>query len=139
MRLLVFIAASAILALPVATEAQTANQNAGAGAGMATGAVAGAIVGGPVGAVVGGVIGAIAGSTLSALEAAQVQQYAATQNTPSVRVQERVAPGQTLSAQVPVYAIPPDIGVRTPYGYTVLNEQTVLVDPQTRQIVQVIR
>jgi uncharacterized protein YcfJ len=132
-------AAYAIVALPLATQAQTPDQNAGAGAGMATGAVTGAIFGGPVGAVVGGVIGAIAGGALAAPQAAQVQQYVAAQHTPSVRVQQPVVVGETLPRQVELYSIPSDVGVQTHYGYTVANEQTVLVDPRTRRIVQIIQ
>jgi hypothetical protein len=30
------------------------------------------------------------------------------------------------------------VGLRSPYSYTVVNDQTVLVDPRTRQIVKII-
>ncbi len=140
MRFIVLIAtALAICSLPVAAHAQTANQNVGAGTGMATGAVTGAIVGGPIGAVVGGAIGAIAGGVLAPPQAAQVQQYAAAQGTPSVRVRERVAVGEPLPRRVGLYAIPASAGVQTHHRYTVVNEQIVLVDPRTRRIVQVLR
>jgi hypothetical protein len=128
----------AALAIPTAGQAQTANQNAGAGAGMATGAVTGAIVGGPVGAVVGGAVGAIAGGALAAPQAAQVQQYVVTQGTPSVRVQDQVVVGSAVPQSVQLYAVPADAGVQTQYRYTVVNDRTVLVDPQTRQVIQVI-
>ncbi len=138
MRFIFSAAVLALASLPVAAQAQTANQNAGAGAGLATGAVTGAIVSGPIGAVVGGAIGAIAGGTLAAPEAAQVQQYVVTQRTPSVRVREQVVVGAPLPETVDLYALPADAGVRTQYRYTVVNDRTVLVDPQTRQVVQVI-
>lgn len=138
MRFMFSAAVLALVSLPFAAQAQTNNQNAGAGAGLATGAVTGAIVGGPVGAVLGGAIGAIAGGTLAAPEAAQVQQYVVTQRTPSVRMQEQVVVGAPLPRTVDHYAFPEDTGVRTQYRYTVVNNRTVLVDPQTRQVIQVI-
>jgi len=138
MRLILSAAVAALVVLPIAAHSQTANQNAGAGAGLATGAVTGAIVGGPVGAVVGGAVGAIAGGALAAPQAAQVQQYVVTQGTPSVRVQEQVAIGQPLPRQVELYAVPSSAGVQTQYRYSVVNDRTVLVDPHTRQIIQVI-
>jgi len=128
----------ALIALPFTAHSQTAEQNAGAGAGMATGAVTGAIVGGPVGAVVGGAIGVIAGGALAAPQATQVQQYVVTQGTPSVRVQEQVVVGQPLPRQVELYAVPSSVGVQTQYRYSVVNDRTVLVDPQTRQVIQII-
>lgn len=138
MRILLTTAVVSVVALSSAAYAQTANQNAGAGAGLATGAVTGAIVGGPVGAVVGGAVGAIAGGALAAPQAAQVQQYVVTQGTPSVRVQEQVVVGQSLPRQVELYAVPSSAGVQTQYRYSVVNDRTVLVDPQTRQVIQVI-
>ncbi|KLK90771.1 membrane protein [Microvirga vignae] len=138
MRLIFSAAVAALISLPLAAHSQTANQNAGAGAGLATGAVTGAIVGGPVGAVVGGAVGAIAGGALAAPQAAQVQQYVVTQGTPSVRVQEQVVVGQPLPRQVELYAVPSSVGVQTQYRYSVVNDRTVLVDPQTRQVIQVI-
>ena len=88
--LLPVVTALAIASLPVAAQAQTIEQNAGAASGAAAGAVTGAIVGGPIGAVVGGVIGAAAGGTLAAPQAAQVQQYVVMQSALSMRVQEPV-------------------------------------------------
>ena len=140
MNVLYSAAAALVLAgLPVASQAQNANQNATAGAGFATGAVTGAIVGGPIGAVVGGAIGAIAGGVLAPPEAARVQQYAVSQGTPSVRMRRPVAVGEPLPGRIGLHAVPPSSGVRTDYRYTVVNEQLVLVDPRTRRIVQVVR
>jgi uncharacterized membrane protein len=128
----------ATLTLPLEAQAQTANEAAGAGAGLATGAVAGAIVGGSVGAAIGGAIGAIAGGMLSAPQTARVQQYVVMQGTPSAYVQGPVAVGAPLSRTAGVYAVPADVGVNTQYQYSGLNERTVLVDPQTRRVIQVI-
>ena len=127
-----------VAALHLSAQAQTDHEAAGAGAGLTTGAVAGAIIGGPVGAAIGGAIGAIAGGALSRPQAAQVQQYVVMQGTPSAYVQEPVVVGRPLPRTAGVYAVPSGAGVNTQYQYSVLNERTVLVDPQTRQIIQVI-
>jgi phage tail tape-measure protein len=136
--LLAAVAALTVAAAPLSAQAQSANQAAGSAAGATTGAVTGAIVGGPIGAIVGGAIGAAAGGALAPPEAAQVQQYVVTQRRPSVRVQERVVVGEDLPPTVQLYAVPAETGVRTQYRYSVVNDRTVLVDPQTRQIIQVI-
>jgi phage tail tape-measure protein len=130
--------AGAVLALLLAPVAAQAQNPAGSTAGAATGAATGAIVGGPVGAVVGGIGGAAAGGALTAPQTTQVQQYVVTQRRPSVRVQDRVVVGETLPQQVELYAIPADAGVQTQYRYSVVNDRTVLVDPGTRRIIQVI-
>ena len=134
-RLLAAGAALALLAVPFAAQAQNAG---GSAAGAAAGATTGAIVGGPVGAVVGGIAGATLGG-LAAPQATQVQQYVVTQRRPSVRVTERVVVGEPLPQQVELYAIPADVGVQTQYRYSIVNDQTVLVDPSTRRVVQVLQ
>ncbi len=113
-------------------------QGSGAVPGAVGGAAAGAAVGGPVGAAVGGVTGAIVGGALSADESARVKQYVVREKRPSVRVTERVTVGEELPSRVEVYSVPEDVGVRTEYRYTVVNDRTVLIDPKTRRIVQVI-
>lgn len=121
-----------VLALPLAA-CQT-----GAATGAAGGAVAGAVVGGPVGAAVGGVAGAAVGGALTAEESTRVRTYVVAQRRPSIRVAEDVIVGQPLPPRVRLYPVPPTMGLRTNYSYTIVNDQTVLVDPQTRQVVQVI-
>jgi len=138
MRVLFSAVILAATSLPLSAHAQTAHEAAGAGAGLATGAVAGAIVGGPVGAAIGGAIGAIAGGTLSAPQTARVQQYVVMQGTPSAYVQDQVVVGAPLPRTVSSYSVPANAGVNTQYQYSVLNERTVLVDPQTRRVIQVI-
>ena len=129
------ILAGAIALFPFAAFAQ---QGGGAAMGGAAGAATGASVGGPVGAIVGGVTGAIAGG-LAEQQQPQFRQYVVTQNVPSYRVQEEVRVGAVLPAQgVTYYEVPPQFGVQR-YRYTVVNEVPVLVDPSTRQVVQVIR
>ncbi|WP_046865209.1 DUF1236 domain-containing protein [Microvirga massiliensis] len=123
----------ALVALPVA-----ACNTAGTTAGAAGGAVAGAVVGGPVGAVVGGAAGAAVGSALTPDETVRVRQYVYSNPRPSVRVREQVVVGTPLPSRVRLYEVPENVGVRTTYRYTVVNDTPVLVDPNTRTIVQVI-
>jgi Protein of unknown function (DUF1236)/Glycine zipper len=128
-------AALAFVALPVAAQAQSS----GVAAGATTGAVGGAIVGGPVGAVVGGAVGAIVGGGISAEQQPRVQQYVLQQRHPSYRYQEEVRVGVVLPPNgVQYYELPADYGV-TQYRYTYVNDRAVLVDPRTRQIIQVIQ
>ncbi|WP_046864134.1 DUF1236 domain-containing protein [Microvirga massiliensis] len=124
----------AISSLPIAAHAQ----GSGAVPGAVGGAAAGAVVGGPVGAVVGGVAGAALGGALSADESTKVKQYVVREHRPSVRVTEKVTVGEPLPPNVELYTVPADTGVRTDYRYTVVNDHTVLVDPRSRKIVQVI-
>lgn len=111
---------------------------AGTATGAAGGAVAGAVVGGPVGAAVGGIAGAAAGGILTAEEHNRVRTYVVAQRRPSIRVTEQVMVGQPLPPRVRLYPLPPTVGLQNPYSYTIVNDQTVLVDPQTRQVVEVI-
>ena len=126
----------AVLALPLALAA--CQSGAGTASGAAGGAVTGAIVGGPIGAAVGGVAGAAVGAVLSAEEATRVRTYTVAQRRPSIRVSEEVVVGQPLPSRVRLYDVPPSVGLQNPYSYTIVNDQTVLVDPQTRTVVQVI-
>nr|WP_245884337.1 DUF1236 domain-containing protein [Hartmannibacter diazotrophicus] len=102
--------------------------------GAAGGAVTGAVVGGPVGAAVGGVAGAIVGTVASPPET--VQTYVVQQPPPPpVTIQQPVVIGQPLPQQVVLYNVPdnPD------YAYAVVNQQRVIVDPNTRVVVQVVQ
>lgn len=122
----------ALIAAPFAAHAQS-----GAASGAASGAVGGAIVGGPVGAAVGAGIGAIAGG-ISEAESPRFRQYVVRESRPSYRYQDDVRVGVVLpSSGVEYYEVPAEYGVRN-YRYTVVNNRTVLVDPSTRRIVQVI-
>lgn len=130
-------AAIALLALPLA--ACQSDTTAGTTTGAAGGAVTGAIVGGPVGAAVGGLAGAAIGSTLSAEESTRVRTYVVAQRRPSIQVADEVVVGQPLPSRVRIYPVPARVGLSTPYSYTIVNDQTVLVDPRTRTVVQVIQ
>ena len=125
----------ALFATPVTVSAQSGS---GAVPGAVGGAAAGAAVGGPVGAAVGGVAGAAVGGALTADQSTKVRTYVMKEKRPSVKVTEKVAVGETLPSSVQFYALPADVGVQTQYRYTVVNDRTVLVDPGTRKVIQVI-
>jgi hypothetical protein len=121
------------LMLPLAANAQTS----GVAAGATTGAIGGAIVGGPVGLVVGGVGGAVIGGIADATRP-EFRTYVVQQNQPSYTYAQPVVIGAELPAQgVTYYEVPAKYG-QTQYRYTVVNNRTVLVDPQTRRVMQVI-
>lgn len=103
--------------------------------GAAGGAVTGAIVGGPVGAAVGGVAGAIVGGAIDP-PPREVVTYVQEQPAPQTRVivQEPVAVGRVLPSDVVVQPVPQNPS----YGYVVVGQQRVIVEPQSRKIVQVI-
>ena len=66
------------------------------------------------------------------------REYIVRERVPSYRVPERVIVGSVLpEAGVTYYDVPETFGP-TPYRYTVVNDQPVLVEPRTRRIVQVV-
>jgi len=132
----------AALAVVPATGFAQSNSGAAGGAagGAATGAVGGAIVGGPAGAAVGAVGGAAAGAIVGGISAdhrTEFRTYVREQKVPSVAYREKVVVGATLPDTVTYREVPAKFG-KTEYRYTVVNDQTVLVEPKTRKIVQII-
>jgi hypothetical protein len=66
------------------------------------------------------------------------REYVVRERVPTYTVPDRVIVGGTLpDAGVTYYDVPQTYGA-TPYRYTVVNGQTILVEPRTRRIVQVI-
>jgi Protein of unknown function (DUF1236) len=122
------VALAALLSMSAAAQAQD-----GVAAGATTGAVTGAIVGGPVGAAVGAGAGGIADDTRP-----RFRSYVTERRVPSYRYEREVRVGADLpSSGVTYYEVPKEYGV-TKYRYTVVNDRTVLVDPSSHRIVQVI-
>ena len=114
-----------------------AHAQSGAATGAATGAVGGAIVGGPVGAAVGAGVGAVAGGIADDTRP-RFRTYVTEQKHSSYKYQNEVRVGADLpSSGVTYYDVPKEYGV-TKYRYTVVNDRTVLVDPSTHRVVQVI-
>ncbi|MDB5642938.1 MAG: hypothetical protein JWN07_2255 [Hyphomicrobiales bacterium] len=135
MRKIMLITSAALLTLGAAGSAMA--QNSGAAAGATTGAVGGAIVGGPVGAVVGGVGGAIVGG-IAGDSQPRFREYVVKEGRPSYSYSDDLRVGATLpSSGVTYYEVPREYG-NTEYRYTRVNNRTVLVDPRTHRVVQVI-
>ena len=66
------------------------------------------------------------------------REYIVRERVPSYTIPDRVIIGGVLpETGVTYYDVPQSFGV-TPYRYTVVNGRTVLVEPRTRRIVQVI-
>lgn len=126
---------AAVLTLPVAANAQ------GVPGGIDRGAREGERAAGPVGAVVGGTIGGVVGGVAGVLGVDQrprFRTYVVDQRRPSYTYSKDVVIGAELPADgVTYYDVPPEYGVRD-YRYTVVNGRTVLVDPVTHRIVDVI-
>jgi hypothetical protein len=132
LKLLTGVTLAAALSLPLASHAQD-----GVAAGATTGAVTGAVVGGPVGAAVGAGVGAVAGGIADDTRP-RFHSYVTERRVPSYRYDREVRVGADLpSSGVTYYDVPREYGV-TKYRYTVVNDRTVLVDPSSHRIVQVI-
>jgi hypothetical protein len=120
---------------PLAAQAQ------GTVPGAAAGAAAGGAAAGPVGAVVGGAVGAATGTVGGILGVdmrPRFRTYVETRNVPSYTYQGDVRVGTVLPEQgVTYYEVPREYNV-TRYKYTVVNDETVLVDPRTRRVVEII-
>jgi hypothetical protein len=66
------------------------------------------------------------------------RQYIIREHVPDYTIPDRVVVGAVLpEVGVTYYDVPQTYGM-TPYRYTVVNGQTILVEPRTRRIVQVI-
>lgn len=125
------LAASLLAGGLLATSAAWAQE--GTVAGAAGGAATGAVVGGPVGAVVGGVAGAAVG-TILAPPPPEVRTVVVQQQVPSVVYQDPIVVGQPLPPTVVLHPVP---GYEK-YYYTVVNNERVIVDPQSRTVLQVV-
>jgi len=134
-KLLVSTMLLALLALPVAAQAQ------GTVRGMERGAAQGDREAGPVGAVVGGTVGAVAGTIggiLGVEDRPRFREYVIRERHPSYRYDNDFRVGAMLpESGVIYYDVPAEYHV-TGYRYTYVNDHAVLVDPRTHRIVQII-
>jgi hypothetical protein len=109
---------------------------------LAIAAIAGAI-GAPVAALaqsdtVGIVRGGEAAAEIAADQRPAFREYIIRERVPNYTIPDRVVVGGVLpETGVTTYDVPQTFAV-TPYRYTVVNGQTVLVEPRTRRIVQVV-
>ena len=131
----ILLATLVLALLPMAAQAQ------GTVRGAEQGARQGERDAGPVGAVVGGALGAAAGTVggiLGVDDRPRFRTYVVEQRVPSYRYESDFRVGAVLPEQgVTYYEVPADYHV-TGYRYTYVNDHAVLVDPRTRQIVQII-
>lgn len=133
----IILVAAVVMAPMVALAQNPEGARGGAAAGAATGAVGGAIVGGPVGAVVGGVGGAVVGG-ITGDATPRFKTYVRAHEVPSYTYREDVRVGVVLPERGVTYReVPAEYGTKG-YRYTVVNDRTVIVEPKTRKIIQVI-
>ena len=117
-RLLAIAAIAGAIAAPVAAQAQDV---------VTTGVVRGGPVVGNEG---------FAGIAVDQLPA--FREYIIRERVPNYTIPDRVIVGGVLpETGVTYYDVPQTFGV-TPYRYTVVNGRTVLVEPRSRRIVQVV-
>jgi hypothetical protein len=132
---LLVMATLALLALPVAAQAQ------GTVRGAQEGAAAGDRAAGPLGAVVGGTVGAVAGTIggiLGVEDRSRFRTYVVEQRVPSYRYSDEFIVGAMLPENgITYYDIPGEYHVQG-YRYAYVNDHPVLVDPRTHRIVQII-
>jgi hypothetical protein len=125
----------AIVAMPVMAQAQ------GVPGGIERGAREGERAAGPLGAVVGGTIGGVVGGVAGILGVDQrprFHRYVVEQHRPSYHYREDVRVGVVLPEHgVTYYEVPQEYGAHG-YRYTVVNDRTVLVDPRTRRVVEIV-
>jgi hypothetical protein len=116
-RLLAIAAIAGAIAAPIAAQAQTT---------ITTGTAGGSTV----------VIGEHEG--IVADQRPAFREYIVRERVPNYTISERVIVGGVLpEVGVTYYDVPQSFGA-TPYRYTVVNGQTVLVEPRSRRIVQVV-
>ena len=139
-----FVMAAALVA-GISTGALAQGTVPGAASGARGGAEAGATVGGPVGGAVGGIVGGAVGAATGTVGGIlgvdtrpRFRSYVETRNVPSYRYTDVVRVGAVLPSSGVTYdEVPAEYGVRD-YRYTVVNNRTVLVEPRTHRIVEVI-
>jgi hypothetical protein len=125
----------ATLALPSLALAQ------GIPGGVERGSRDGERAAGPVGAVIGGVVGGVVGGVTGVLgvdERPRFRSYVVEQRRPSYQYREDLRVGAVLPEEgVTYYDVPQEYGVRD-YRYTVVNGRTVLVEPRTRRVIEIV-
>ena len=111
---------------------------------LAIAAIATAI-GAPIAAQAQGTVGIVRGDSvvvdsggIAVEQRPAFREYVIRERVPTYTIPDRVIVGGVLpEAGITYYDVPQTYGP-TPYRYTVVNGQTVLVEPRTRRVVQVI-
>lgn len=142
-RSLSIVAAAALLAASVPAQAQglVGGAREGSRDGSAVGHREGGAVGGFVGSVVGGAVGAATGAVNGVLGVdarPRFREYVVRERHPSYAYTDDLRVGGSLPGSgVTYYNAPSDYGLRD-YRYTIINEHTVIVDPATNRIVEIV-
>jgi uncharacterized protein YraI len=103
-----------------------------AAGGMAAGAIAGAMIAGPIGVVVGGIVGAASGAALA--PDPTVITYVRANPTDEVYLDGEVVVGAGVPEGVKLVPVPD-----SKYTYAYINGVPVLVDPDKRSVVYIVR
>ena len=152
MRKLILTTALAAMALsaPLAAGAQILQ---GTQNGAQQGIDQGNAAAGPLGGIVGGAIGAGVGAATGAVGTAtgvvngifgvpddrpRFRDYAVQQHRPSFAFEGDVAVGMRVPRGVMLYPVPRDYHVSRGYRYAMVNDRTVIVDPRSRRVVDII-
>ncbi|MBI1867891.1 MAG: DUF1236 domain-containing protein [Methylocystis sp.] len=104
---------------------------------LASGAAAGAKRGDDAASSASGVAPAAFSATLEADQRSRFRDYVIRKRHTSQPYKLAVAVGVILPKTVEFYDIPPEFGVLG-YCYTIFNDRTVLLDPRTRAVVDVV-
>jgi hypothetical protein len=104
-----------------------------------------AAIGAPMAAQAQGTVGVVRGESvvvdsggIAVEQRPAFREYVVRERVPTYTIPDRVIVGGVLpEAGITYYDVPQTYGA-TPYRYTVVNGQTVLVEPRTRRVVQVI-
>jgi len=85
-----------------------------------------------------GLVAPLQGGLISDMQRPRLRRYIVEEQVPSYSIDAPVAVGTVLpDSGVTYYDVPQEYGSTT-YRYTVVNHRSILVDPRTRRVVQVI-
>jgi hypothetical protein len=119
-RILAIAVIAGALTAPIAAQAQSDTVGVVRGSGMTTGVVVDDVDG------------------IAVDQRPAFREYIVRERVPEYTIPDRVVVGGVLpETGVVTYDVPQTYGL-TPYRYTVVNGQTILVEPRTRRIVQVL-
>lgn len=126
----------AVLALPLAAQAQ------GTLRGAEEGAAVGGNAAGPLGAIVGGAVGAATGTVggiLGVDDRPRFREYVVRERRPSYRYNEDLRVGVVLpESGVTYYDVPPEYRAPPGYRYTIVNDRPVLIEPRSRRVIEIV-
>jgi hypothetical protein len=126
---------AATLLVPAAAVAQ------GVPGGVERGSREGERAAGPVGGIVGGAIGGVVGGVNGVLgidQRPRFHSYVVERHHPSYAYDGDLRVGADLPGDgITYYDVPAEYGTHD-YRYTVVNNRTVLVDPRTHRVVEIV-